>query len=97
MRQVLWEDERGYKHLSLLRDNDPDTDAHKGIPVGVPDVEQINWDDVKRDLHNFLVERRLHEYQDVIQSQNGLDMAVRAALKRRLALLYRMQEMEDNE
>jgi hypothetical protein len=92
MRIVEWTDKHGWKHLSLLRDDDPVEMAPHGVPCDPPDITQLDWDIVKRELHNQLVERRLSNWRDVQKQRNGLQGAVLATLRRPLIMLYKMKE-----
>lgn len=89
MRQVEWTDEKGWKHLSLIRDNDPDEMAPHGIKSDPPDIEQLDWDQIKKELHNSLVNRRLVNWQDVQQQGEGIKGAILSALRRRIIDLYK--------
>lgn len=89
MRLIKWTDESGYDRLSLVRDSDPDDFAPHGIPVGPPPLDLIDWEAVKRDLHNQLVGREITTWEDVQKNQNGVTNAVRSALVRRVVNLYR--------
>lgn len=89
MRKVTWEDSRGYKHNSWVRDIDPDNLAQLGIPCDPPDLDQIDWEGVKRDLHNFLLERGLTNWQELNASQGNLRSVIQDALFRRLIALFR--------
>lgn len=89
MRLIKWTDEAGYDHLSLVRDGDPDDFAPYGIPVDPPPLDLIDWEAVKRDLHNQLVGREITTWEDVQKNQNGVTNAVRSALVRRVVELFR--------
>jgi len=91
MRIVQWEDERGYIRRSMVRDEDPDTFAQAGIPLDPPDLDMIDWDWIKRELHNTLVEYELYNWDDVVKNQNGANIqsALLRVLKRPLINLYR--------
>jgi hypothetical protein len=89
MRLVQWTDSRGYVRQSFIKDDDPDDMAKKGIRHEPPDLTQIDWDDVQRDLHNELVKRGLISWRDVQVQQSTLGPAIEAVLKRRLIALYR--------
>lgn len=89
MKLVQWKDPKGYFHLSLLRKDDPDSNALRGLPQDPPDLSTIDWKAVMRDLHNELVVRRLVTLDDVTRSQNGLTAAILASLKQRMVALYR--------
>lgn len=91
MRQVTWTDGQGYKHRSLVRDTDPDDAAPKGILQDPPSLERIDWEAVKRDLHNALVDGGLCSWREV-QAQgaaDGLRGSILAALRNKLIALYR--------
>lgn len=91
MRIVQWEDERGYIRRSMVRDEDPDTFAQAGIPLDPPDLDMIDWDWIKRELHNTLVEYELYNWDDVVKNQNGANIqsALLRVLKRPMINLYR--------
>lgn len=97
MRKVIVEDRHGYKHAYLIRDNDPDEMAEMGIPLEPPDINRLPWEEVKRDLHNFLVEQGLFTWQDVQAGQNKITTITRTLLKRPLVLLYRLSDKEAKE
>ena len=89
MKLIEWMDEDGYKRGSLLREGDPEPIREAGLPVSPPDVNLIDWDAVKRDLHNQLYERGIFNWDDVQRAQSGVTGAVLAALKRQVLVLYR--------
>lgn len=91
MKLVKWTDKRGYKHLSLLRDDDPDSMAPHGIRRDPPDINQLDWQQIKKDLHNALVERKLSDWRDVQRSKDGITSAILGVLRRKLSNLYRMK------
>jgi len=88
MKAVTWTDKNGYKHRSLVRDSDPDDAAEQGILQDPPNLEELDWEGVKRDLHNALVDTGLYSWRDVQQKQ-GLRGPILSAIKRRLINLYR--------
>jgi len=94
LKKVVIEDAHGYKHAFLLRDTDPVSMAEQGIPLEPPDVNLIPWEEVKRDLHNALVEYGLFTWQDVQRGQNRITTITRSLIKRHLVLLYRLDEQE---
>jgi hypothetical protein len=91
MKVVIWEDERGYKRRSLLRDNDPDHLAKSGVPLDPPDLTALDWEGLMRDLHNALVERGLSSWQDVLDSQTGITSSIISVFKRPIVGLYKQQ------
>lgn len=95
MKLIEWIDQDGYKHASLVRDNDSDADAQKGIPQDPPNVDNLDWEAIKRDLHNELFVLQLFTWNDVQRSQQGITSAILAAIKPRLIQLYRAKEEEN--
>ena len=89
MKLIEWTDEDGYKRGSLLRHGDPDPIRDAGIPVGPPDLDMIDWEQVRRSLHNQLYERGIFTWEDVQREQSGVTAAVLHALKRQVLVLYR--------
>lgn len=94
MKVVIYVDEEGYKRQVLLRDQD--NDPRLGIPQEPPDINALDWEAIKRDLHNQLVDRKLMSWADVQKAQNGISASITAALKRELINLYRVDPMEEN-
>lgn len=91
MRLIFWEDERGWRHRSAVRDSDPDDFAQYGVYHDPPCVDDLDWDNIKRDLHNALVDRRLFEYSDITKQQDGIPSAILSVLRRRVIELYRQR------
>ncbi|KPL17777.1 MAG: hypothetical protein AMJ93_14630 [Anaerolineae bacterium SM23_84] len=91
MKTVSWTDKRGYKHRSLVRDDDPDEMASQGVLQDPPNLEALDWDGIRQDLHNALVDAGLTSWKDV-QEKRGLRGAILSAMKRRLIQLYREAE-----
>ena len=88
MRFVEWTDDKGWLHRSVLRDGDPNELAPVGLASGVPDVNQLDWDAIRKDLNNNLHNRGLFTWEDV-QEIGGLQGAIMAVMRRRLIQLYR--------
>lgn len=97
MRQVVWTDKDGFKRVSLIRDTDPEELASSGIPVGPPDLELVDWEEVKRDLNNFLVDHGLLTYRDLMRQNSGVSKAVRSCLTSKIVNLFKFMEMEGND
>ena len=94
LKLVEWEDGDGWKRLSLLREEDPDELAGKiGIPADPPDVRELDWEAVARELNNILVRDRLINWKSVQRSQNGVTTAIlHCGLRKMLIQLYRQEE-----
>jgi len=91
MRAVTWTDNNGYKHRSLVREEDPDEAAPQGILQDPPVLEGMDWEAIKRDLHNLLVDAGLYSWLDVQQRQ-GLEGAILGAMRKKVIHLYREAE-----
>lgn len=89
MKQVEWIDDNGYKRISWLRDNQPLDKASEGIPNDPPDVNRIDWEQVKRDLHNAMVEKKVFSWTDVQREQNALTGIINSVIKKHLVFLFR--------
>lgn len=92
MKIVEYKDDNGVKHLSLLRNEDLDEMARYGIPNDPPDIFSLDWEEIQKDLHNLLVDKRLITWMDVQASQSGLTSTIVQVLKKRLINLYRHRE-----
>jgi len=89
MRMVIWEDIYGYKRRSAVRDFDRDELAEYGISQDPPTLDDLDWDAIKRDLHNALVSRGIFDYNDVTRTQNGVTGAILSAMRGKLITLYK--------
>lgn len=91
MRLVDWTDQRGWKHRSLVRDGDSDDMAPQGILRDPPNLDNIDWEAVKQDLHNALAASGLFTWADVQNrgAEDGLRGAILSAVRKRLINLYR--------
>ena len=92
LRPVEWVDDKGYKRRRLVRDGDPDTLGMLGVPEEPPDINQLDWVAIRRDLHNQLMNRKILTWKDVQVAQVGLSAAVRAAIVRPLKMLFREED-----
>lgn len=90
MKKVVYEDEDGFKKIALIRDTDPDTMAPHGIPCGPPDIRELDWPAIWRDINNLLVDRGLTSLQSL--SAGGLDNSIITPIKRPLIAAYKNKE-----
>lgn len=91
MRKVVITDAQGYLRAFLIREADPDSVAEQGIPLSPPDLGVLDWEAVKRELHNGLVERCIFSWQDIEREQDAISNLVRFVLKRRIIALFRQE------
>lgn len=97
MRTVIITDRFGYKRAYLCTDDMSDDEAEQGIPQTPPDLDLIEWEEVKKHLNNILVDRMIFTYQDVCQARNAVTSASKAVLKTRIVNLYRNREVKSHE
>lgn len=71
MKKVEWTDGKGYMRGAFIRDEDGPERASYGIQVAPPDVDVIDWDAVKRDLHNELYRRGILTWEDLMGAPGG--------------------------
>ena len=89
MKLVIWTDKNGYKHRSLIRDNQMDSAAPEGIPQDPPDVNQLDWEEIKREIHNSLVEQGITSWSEVQRRGNAVGSTVASVIRPKLVGLYR--------
>ena len=82
-------DERGYKHRVLVSN---DGDIESGITQDPPDILSLDWEAIKRDLHNELLEHRVINFSDVQSNHNILSRIVKTVLVKRLVMLYKERQ-----
>lgn len=92
-KPVIYTDKNGFKRRSLVKDTDDESDGEYGIPHGPPDVRQLDWDRIMREINNNLVSAGLFTWQDMQRSRVGIDVAT-SILKRELIALYREEAIE---
>ena len=92
MRLIQKTDPNGYKHLYYIKDNDPDT--ARGILADPPNIEALDWDAIKKEIHNGLVDNKLVQLLDIRRSNSGLNNIILRAFQRRILDLYRSIEDE---
>lgn len=96
MRQITWTDKNGFKHVSLIRDTDSDDVAPSGIPIGPPDLDLVDWEEVKKDLNNYLVDHGMLTYEDIQRRNTGVSQAVRSCLTSKIVNVYKFTKLEVN-
>lgn len=87
MKEVIWTDRLGYKHRSLVRNDDDDPET--GILLDPPSFDELDWEGIKRDIHNGLVERRIGTWQE-LQRHGGLRSLIVSVMKRRIIMAFKL-------
>jgi hypothetical protein len=88
MRVVIWEDRRGYKHRSLIRDDDPDEAGPQGILQDPPDLHLVDWETVIKNMHNAFVEAGVYSWE-TMQNANTLQPTIFRSVKPEVIRLFR--------
>jgi hypothetical protein len=94
MRIVNFTDKKGYLRSAWVKEEDPDSMAKYGIPVEIPDLEMLDWDGLKRDMHNALTQAEFYTLEDVMKAGNAFGPAV-TVLKRYLTNFYMSESVTD--
>lgn len=76
---------------SLIKDGDPDSYSEYGIPAGPPDMEMLDWEEVKREISNALAKQGLFTLADIGRNETAFMGAVNI-LRRYLIWLYREED-----
>lgn len=95
MKLVVTEDKRGYLHRYFITDDMKEKDAEKGIPDDPIDLNQLDWDEIQRELHNLLVKRAIISVKDV-EAMRHLSNTILSVLQPRLISLYKLKSAELN-
>lgn len=93
MRVVKYIDKKGYLRAAMIKEEDPDSMAKYGIPVEIPDLETLDWDGLKRDMHNALTQAELYTLENVMKSGQAFAPAM-TVMKRYLHEIYMMDRSE---
>lgn len=88
MKLMVYTDEGGYNRRVMVKDGDESPEF--GIPQDIPDLNGLDWDSIKRELHNELTSAGVITWQDV-QKSNNLMSIVNIIFKRRLINLYKLE------
>jgi hypothetical protein len=94
-RVVTYIDDRGRKIPVALPSGVPDSAAPLGVPIEHIDVDELDWDEIKRDLHNQLVDAGLFTWNDVQRAQNAITGLVNLVVAKRLLNHYRQVHYTD--
>lgn len=83
-------EENGRKMRYAINDEDDAEDAESiGINVGVPDLDEIDWESAVTELSNALFDMGLFTMDDIIAKDGALVNAVLSVFKRKVVKLYR--------
>ncbi len=89
MRLVQYEDEQGFLHQSLIKENMPLSDANMGVPVDPPDITRLDWLEIQREINKQLIDRNLITLKDIVHQKSGLENIIKSVIVRKLIQLYK--------
>lgn len=87
MRLVRYEDESGFLHQSLIREDMPLSDAHMGVPHDPPDLTRLDWQEIQKEINNLLIERNLITLKNI--SRGALENTIKSVIIPKLIQLYK--------
>lgn len=97
MRTVIWTDRNGYKHRSMVRESDPDSAAPMGLRQDPPDIGGVDWEEVKREIHNAFVDAGTVTFADLQRPGVDLRRIILGATQRRIQSLFRHRESDNDD
>ena len=83
-------DKDGYKHLIWRKEKDQTV----GLSADPPFLGQLDYNEIEKELHNMLVDRRLTNWREVQKQQNSIGGIVSSVVTKRIIALYRQAEKE---
>ncbi len=90
MRLVTWYDDDGFFRQVYARDEDSDEVAREsGLGHEPPDLRQIDWDEVAKEMYNLLAQRGLITWQDIQKQDTALLSIVKSVAMMKIIALYR--------
>lgn len=96
MKTVLVENGDGRKHPVYLPDSIPNHQADAGIPAMSINLDDLDWDGIKVEIHNRLVEHGLYTEADLSTKPDVLQQVILSVMRRKLILLYRTANSPKN-
>jgi hypothetical protein len=87
----MYTDEQGYKHITLCAEGD---DPAEGIHQDPPIVGVIDWHEIERELHNWLVENNMTDWRAVqaAQSTATLSAGVNSVIRPKIIQAFKLSE-----
>lgn len=90
MKLLTFTDADGFSHKSLVRDND--TDPSIGLIQSPPDLRQLDWEAIVKNIHNALLERELFTIQDVQIRSTEFNQIILAKVVKPIFHLYQKEQ-----
>ena len=87
MKIVIYKDNDGRLHRSLIRDTDPESTAPEGLPLDPPMIDDI-LEEAKICLHNELVVRNICDLSTLRKDMSALSSAVKKCITKNIVNRY---------
>lgn len=91
MKTVIWTDKKGVRHRSFLQDDMSKHRPQDGYKADPPNVFELDWNAMARNLHNQLVDRKIFTIEDI--TGNELTGAILGAIRKKVKELYRRENV----
>lgn len=88
MKLVEWQDERGSKKKSWVRDQDGPAQGPYGIPAECPDLSTLDWEGIQHEITEALNSHGIFTWLDWQRNPDGATAAT-GIVKRHLIGLFR--------
>lgn len=92
MKLLIYSDSDGYNQASLVRNTD--SDPTLGLLQSPPDIRQLDWAGITRDIHNKLLERGLITLKDIQVRNVEFNQVIMSSVVKPIFGLY--QKENDN-
>lgn len=92
MKKVIVEESNGWLKAFWVKD-DADT-VEFGIPELPPDLNRLDWEEIKRELHNQFTQEGFTTWQDVQRRQDVFQGIVLAVVRNKIINLYKIVDQE---
>lgn len=90
MKHIIWTDEKGWKHRMLVKDTDGMREAKYGIKQDPPMISAGDWEALRREVNNFMVDNNLYKFQDYVSNQSAA-MALLNLIKRFIVAQFKQE------
>ncbi len=95
MRLVITEDDKGYLHRMMITDSMEEKDAHMGLLDDPPNLDELDWMQIKKELHNLLVKRAIISIDSSAELKN-LSNTIVSVVQPKIVALLRQKKVFTN-
>jgi len=95
MKRIIYEDDSGVVHCSLLRDIDDENHPEIGVPINPPPIERIIVENAL-EVRNQLVRMGILTYKDLLSQPNSVSNIIDRVIRKKLVEAYKLEESKQN-